>query len=331
MRRNYRLAGYLLAAALLLGLMASGPQAWATPDQTSSAQTVPTRTPKPQPKEPEPTSMPTPMPTSTPTLTPAPAQAVVTAAQLNLRTGPGTTFDTITTLAKGDSLDVIGQSENCAWLQVRAPGSIEGWVAHSLGGTQYTTLNIPCDSVVKVVVTTPSPRPQPTVPAATATPTASGAALSLAIRANPSEVWADQPVEYTLALVNRSAGPIRNVVLLDPLPVDLDPGAIILGAEASWQDRTLRVEKEELAPGERLEIVFQAIVGAKLPSGAAVVNRASASAAGGLEASASATIAMPPPELPQRGRHTAWRALTPGNLAEGPWQLRPRCVRGGRR
>ena len=132
-------------------------------------------------------------------------------------------------------------------------------------------------------------------------PTASGAALGLTIRANPSEVWADQPVEYTLALVNQSAGPIRGVILLDPLPADLDPGAIISGAGATWRDRILRVEKEELAPGERLEIVFQALVGAKLPSGAAVVNRVSASAAGGLQASASATIAMPPPELPRVG------------------------------
>jgi uncharacterized repeat protein (TIGR01451 family) len=307
MRRNYRLAGYLLAAALLVWLMAHGPQAWATPGQTSAAQSFPTRTPKPQPNEPEPTStpppppMPSPTPSPTPMLTPAPADAVVTAAQLNLRSGPGTTFGTITVLAKGDSLDVIGQSENCAWLQVRASGGIEGWVAHSLGGTQYTSLNIPCDSVAKVVASTPSPRPQPTVPASTATPTASGAALSLAIRANPNEVWADQPVEYTLALVNRSAGPIRNIVLLDPLPADLDPGAIISGAEASWQDRTLRVEKEELAPGERLEIVFQAIVGTKLPPGTAIVNRASASMAGGLETSASTTIAMPPPELPRVG------------------------------
>ena len=59
MRRNHRLAGYLLAFMLLGGLMATGPQAWATPSQTSAARTVPTRTPKPTTI---PTSTPTPIP-----------------------------------------------------------------------------------------------------------------------------------------------------------------------------------------------------------------------------------------------------------------------------
>jgi uncharacterized repeat protein (TIGR01451 family) len=121
------------------------------------------------------------------------------------------------------------------------------------------------------------------------------------MRANPSQVWADQPVEFTLILANRSTSPVRNVVLLNALPADLAPGAIISGAGAVWRDRTLRMERSELAPGEQLEIVFQAIVGAELPAGAAIVNRASATAAGGLEASASAILAMPPSELPRVG------------------------------
>jgi len=123
---------------------------------------TPTATPIPS------TSTPTPSPTSPPTLTPAPADAVVTAAQLNMRSGPGTAFGTIAALTKGDALDVIGQSENCAWLQVRTTGGIEGWVAHLVGSTEYTTLNIACDSVAKVVVPTPSPRSQPAGPPAAA-------------------------------------------------------------------------------------------------------------------------------------------------------------------
>jgi hypothetical protein len=123
-----------------------------------------TRTPIPS------TNTPTPPPTATPTLTPVPADAVVTAAQLNVRSGPGTTFGTVAALAKGDALDVTGQAENCAWLQVRTTGGIVGWVAHVVGSTEYTTLNIPCDSVTKVVVVapTPSPRPQPAGPPAAA-------------------------------------------------------------------------------------------------------------------------------------------------------------------
>ncbi len=221
MRRNYRLAGYLLAAVVLVGLMASGPQAWATPDQTSSQQTVPTRTPKPPaPKEDQDP------PTATPAITPT--ATVATASPT-----------------------------------VRATG-------------------------------TPIPR-------ATPTPTATGVPLSLTVRANPSRVWAGLPVEYTLTLVNRSASPIRNVILLDALPAALEPGGIISGAGANWQDRTLQIEKDELKPGERLEIIFQAIVAANLPPGTTIANQVDASAAGGLQAKASAAVILPPAELPRVG------------------------------
>ncbi|MCU0502611.1 MAG: hypothetical protein MUC51_12770 [Anaerolineae bacterium] len=219
MRRNYRLAGYLLAAAVLVGLMASGPQAWATPDQISSQQTVPTRTPKPPDREQEP-------PTATPIITPTAAVA--------------TTSPT-----------------------VKAAG-------------------------------TP-------IPMATPTPTATGVPLSLTVRANPSRVWRGMPVEYTLTLVNRSASPIRNVILLDALPAMLEPGGIISGAGATWQDRTLRIEKDELKPGERLEVIFQAIVAENLPAGTTIANQADASAAGGLQAKANVAVVSPPAELPRVG------------------------------
>jgi uncharacterized repeat protein (TIGR01451 family) len=220
MRRNYRLAGYILAAALLVGLMATGPQAWATPAQTSSQQTVPTRTPKPPaPKEDQDP------PTATPAITP-------------------------TTVATASPT-------------VRATG-------------------------------TPIPR-------ATPTPTATGVPLSLTVRANPSRVWAGRPVEYTLTLVNRSANPVRNVSMLDALPAALEPGGIISGAGANWQDRTLRVQKDELKPGEQLEVIFQAIVAANLPPGTTITNQVDASAAGGLQAKANTTVVLPPAELPRVG------------------------------
>jgi uncharacterized repeat protein (TIGR01451 family) len=232
MRRNYRLAGYLLAATLLVGLIANGPQAWATPDQTSTQQTVPTRTPKPQPTErpPEPTSRP-PNEPPPPTAVPPP-------------TAPA--------------------AEGTPTLRPTAP----------LIGSTLT----------------------PTV-----TPTANVAALSLSVQANPNRVWAGLPVEYTLALVNRSANPVRDISLIDVLPTTLEPGGIISGAGATWQDRTLRVEKDELKAGERLEVIFQAIVAANISPGTTITNQVDASATGGLQAKASAAIVLPPAELPRVG------------------------------
>jgi uncharacterized repeat protein (TIGR01451 family) len=238
MRRNYRLAGYLLAAVVLVGLMASGPQAWATPDQTSSQQTVPTRTPKPQPTDPPPEAT-SPPPAERP---PEP-------------TSPPPT--------------------------------------------------VPPAPTVPAASGTPTLRPTSAPIAATRTPTAtatsSAAALSLTVQTNPSRVWAGLPVEYTLTLANRSASPVRNVILLDTLPAALEPGGIIAGAGANWQDRTLRVEKDELKAGERLEIIFQAIVAANVLPGTTIANQVDASAAGGLQAKASAAVVLPPAELPRVG------------------------------
>ena len=116
---------------------------------------------------------------ATETPTPVPVDAVVTAPQLNVRSGPGTAFGTVATLVKDNVLDVVGQSNSCVWLQVRTATGAEGWVAHVIEGKEYTSLNIECNSVPEVVVPTPTPRPQPTSPpaaptlppaAATATP-----------------------------------------------------------------------------------------------------------------------------------------------------------------
>jgi len=244
MKRNYRLAGYLLAATLLIGLMANGPQVWATPGQSSSQQTVPTRTPQSQPTEPPPVATAPP-----PTVPPQPTALPPTEPP-----------------------------------QPTAPP--------------------------------PTELPQPTVPAATETPTmappvgstptplltpVAGDALTLTVQANPSQVWAGLPVEYTLTLVNQSADPVSDIILLAPLPAALEQGAIISGDGANWDGRTLRVEKDELKPGERLEVVFQAIVAADVPRGTTIINWVDVSAAGGLQTHARAAIILPPAELPRVG------------------------------
>lgn len=62
--------GYLLLAAIVLGSLAIGPQAWATPDQAQMQQTVPTRTPRPV----EPTPAPRPTEEARPTAAPQPTE-----------------------------------------------------------------------------------------------------------------------------------------------------------------------------------------------------------------------------------------------------------------
>jgi hypothetical protein len=106
-------------------------------------------------------------PTPTPTLAPTaiPILATVQVDRLNVRNGPGTNFERIATGLRGEALVVLDQEDGCAWLQVRTPDGVEGWVA---GAEQFVTLAAPCASIGQVA---------PAVtPAATAT---SGAALPL--------------------------------------------------------------------------------------------------------------------------------------------------------
>ena len=54
---------------------------------------------------------------------------VVTADTLNVRNGPGTEYDRIAQLHKGDRLTIIGRNQACTWLKTTTSSGIVGWVA----------------------------------------------------------------------------------------------------------------------------------------------------------------------------------------------------------
>ncbi|MGC8781707.1 MAG: hypothetical protein ACP5UQ_12670, partial [Anaerolineae bacterium] len=197
MRRNFRLAGYLLAMAIMLGALAIGPGAWATPDQARDNQTVPTRTPKPPAPTVAPTAAPRPTSEPQPTTPPQPTATLPAAA-------------------------------------------------------------------------TPSPTPSPTAPAPVG--------LSLSLSAAPMQVWSGVTVVYTLTVTNLSAAAVRNIVLLDPLPAGLEPGAIMAGPGAVWEGTALRAVIAELTAGAQAVVIFTAKVGSGAPAGKVIVSQASATA-----------------------------------------------------
>ena len=125
--------------------------------------------------------------------------------------------------------------------------------------------------------------------------------MSLALAANPIQVWSGVTVVYTLTAANRSAAALRDVALLVELPADLQPGTITAPKEAAWQGSALRVTLPELAAGASAEVVFTAKVAPGVPVGKIIVNRASGSAAGAATLTATAAVAMPPAELPSFG------------------------------
>lgn len=116
MRGTLRLAGYLLVALLLVGLLIASPGVWATSAQTHLNQTIPTPTPKgtqPTEQPPSPTEV---SPTAEPgqgTATPEPtgsATAVTSTLKLSLEVSrglvwPGVTLQYTATVANPGQVD----------------------------------------------------------------------------------------------------------------------------------------------------------------------------------------------------------------------------------
>lgn len=86
-------------------------------------------------------------------LTEAPL-AIVEAATLNVRSGPGTIYNRVAVADKGAALVIQGQVNNCAWLSVKTEEGVEGWVA---GGSRYVTIDARCADIPEA--TPPAPPP----------------------------------------------------------------------------------------------------------------------------------------------------------------------------
>lgn len=126
---------------------------------------VPTNTPPPPPTAiPAETSMePTPIPpTDTPlpepTLTPTSSAVTITAAtgNLNIRRGPGTYYNVITSMTQGQSATAVGRDAPGYWLYISIPSnpSAYGWISTQ---TPYSTIQ--GDANLLPIMTAPAPLP----------------------------------------------------------------------------------------------------------------------------------------------------------------------------
>lgn len=82
------------------------------------------------------------------------AQVVVNA--LNVRSGPGTNYSRIGGVSRGETLVVIGEYNNCSWLNVQTRGELTGWIS---GSSQYVNFTANCAEIPAVE---PPPPPQST-------------------------------------------------------------------------------------------------------------------------------------------------------------------------
>ena len=107
---------------------------------SSASKEVPQETAEPTP---EPTPTPTPTPevveeTPEPTEEPNPiiGHARVITAELRVRTGPGTSYDQVTTVRAGEEFDVLEVAENGGYTWYRIDEN--QWIANNGGMVEYT-------------------------------------------------------------------------------------------------------------------------------------------------------------------------------------------------
>ena len=179
----------LCAGALFLagcGLM-SGPEAMPTPTRPMVA-VVPTFTSTPegamaatesgggattqqaapaaqQQQAPQPTDTPAPTDTPVPTVARFTVKTDLTAANVNVRTGPSTAFAIIGTVSRGAQFDISGRNVENTWFQFCCVGGQTGWIFSNLVNVENAHLitlaqNIPATPVPPTATPVP-PTPVP--------------------------------------------------------------------------------------------------------------------------------------------------------------------------
>ena len=138
-RKNFRFLlqslPIILAVVLLLSGCATQDSTTEKPDSTAtpvpSATLVPKATMAPEQKiESSPTSIP--IATALPADQPLEALASILGNLVNIRSGPGTTYPVLQTLAYGESAPALGFNEGRSWVQIELADGKQGWVSADL-------------------------------------------------------------------------------------------------------------------------------------------------------------------------------------------------------
>lgn len=170
-----------------------------------------------------------------------PTCRILTNAGLNLRSGPGISFDVLTVLGVGVQAPIIGRTGDNSWWQIRF-GARVGWVS-----SQYTTeyglcgtvpIIVPTVTPTSVIQATATPKPTLT-PTATSTPGLPD--LVIASISGPTDVaipngFNDVKQTYAVTITNTGSGPTRqfgnSITLPDNTVADLGTVANLNAGES---------------------------------------------------------------------------------------------------
>ena len=138
-------------APAITPILEETPPATAMPVLPTDTPIPPTDTPIPPTDTPEPpTATPTPVP---PTSTPTPRAPTVN-RNGNIRSGPGTNYDSVGQAVQGDTVKIIAHDATGDWLQVALASGTAGWMA------AFLVDDVP-DEVPLATIIPPSPTPLP--------------------------------------------------------------------------------------------------------------------------------------------------------------------------
>ncbi len=68
---------------------------------------------------------------------------IINASYLNVRSGPGVSFDVITVISGGAQVELIGRNANNSWFKVTLAGGTVGWVSSNYVATTYPVNTLP--------------------------------------------------------------------------------------------------------------------------------------------------------------------------------------------
>jgi hypothetical protein len=179
-----------IPTSTFLPIPSQQPRFTATPESTRTPLPTFTFTPTDTPIPPTQTN--TPVPTPTPTV----AGIVQSLQRVNVRTGPGENFESFDSLAPGTGVQIIGQTADGAWFNVRLEDGREGWMAARLLfiAATATPFATPTPSPDMTALFSANPLPTSILGGGTVTPTPPGIAVTATtIGARPTEVIQASP------------------------------------------------------------------------------------------------------------------------------------------
>lgn len=232
----------------LLPIVSQTPRVTATP--VPSWTPLPTYTPSPT----ETTEPPTPTIEPTPTLTPTLQGIVQSLQRVNVRVGPGTEYDFLTSLPPGTGVIIIASNPDNTWYNIRLEDGREGWMSAGLLFLPDTPTPFPTatPSPDLTAIALGTPLPTAIIGGGTVTPTPPSAVRT----ATPADAEATEEItddddpdgDGTPGAVNPQT--LGLVPTVDIASINLTATALVRGAAtatATDEPRQITVEPVETA------------------------------------------------------------------------------------